>query len=52
MSTVTGRDGKASPAADAEAPLNMMATYIHTGQVGRFLAFNKEGELLNIADHQ
>jgi hypothetical protein len=52
VSTMTGRDGKAPPAAEAEAPLNMMVTYIHTGQVGRFLAFNKEGELLNIADHQ
>ncbi len=52
VTTMTGRDGKAPPAAEAEAPLNMMVTNIHTGQVGRFLAFNKEGELLNIADHQ
>lgn len=52
VTTMSGRDDKPPPAADAEAPLNMMVTYIHTGQVGRFLAFNKDGELLNIADRQ
>ena len=52
VTTMSGRDGKAPSAADAEAPLNMMVTYIHTGQVGRFLAFDKDGELLNIPDHQ
>lgn len=48
VTTMSGRDGKAPPTADAEAPLNMMVTYIHTGQVERFLAFNKDGELLAI----
>ena len=48
VTTMSGRDGKAPPASEAEAPLNMMVTYIHTGQVERFLAFNKDGELLAI----
>jgi hypothetical protein len=48
VSTMSGRDGKAPPAAAAEAPLNMMVTYIHTGQVERFLAFDKTGQLLAI----
>ncbi len=48
VSTLSGRDGKAPSTAAAEAPLNMMVTYIHTGQVERFLAFDKAGELLAI----
>lgn len=48
VSTLSGRDGKAPSTAEAEAPLNMMVTYIHTGQVERFLAFDKHGELLTI----
>lgn len=48
VTTMSGRDGKPPPTAEAEAPLNMMVTYIHTGQVERFLAFNKDGELLAI----
>ncbi len=48
VTTLSGRDGKAPATAEAEAPLNMMVTYIHTGQVERFLAFNKDGELLAI----
>lgn len=52
VSSMSGRDGMAPPSAQAEAPLNMMVTYIHTGQIGRFLAFNKDGDLLNIAEPQ
>ncbi|MES2319361.1 MAG: ribonucleotide reductase subunit alpha [Pseudomonadota bacterium] len=48
VSTLSGRDGKPPSTAEAEAPLNMMLTYIHTGQVERFLAFDKDGELLTI----
>ena len=48
VSTLGGRDGKAPTTVEAEAPLNMMVTYIHTGQVERFLAFDKHGELLTI----
>jgi hypothetical protein len=50
VSSLSGRDGKAPTAAEAEAPLNMMVTYIHTGQVERFLAFNRDGELLTIGN--
>jgi hypothetical protein len=49
VSTLSGKDGKAPPTEQAEAPLNMMVTYIHTGQVERFLAFNKAGELVSLA---
>lgn len=51
VSSLSGRDGKAPTTAQAEAPLNMMVTYIHTGQVERFLAFSKEGELLTISNN-
>ena len=49
VSTLSGRGGKAPPSAEAEAPLNMMVNYIHTGQIARFLAFDRQGELLAIA---
>jgi hypothetical protein len=49
VTTMSGRDGKAPASKDAEAPLNMMVTYIHTGEVGRFLAFGKDGDLLQFA---
>jgi hypothetical protein len=48
VTTMSGSGGKAPTTAAAEAPLNMMVTYIHTGQVERFLAFDKSGELLAI----
>lgn len=48
VTTMSGRDGKAPTSSAAEAPLNMMVSYIHTGQVARFLAFDKTGELLAI----
>ena len=51
VSTLAGRDGKAPPPAAAEAPLNMMVTYIHTGQLERFLAFSKDGQLLTISNN-
>jgi hypothetical protein len=51
VSSLSGRDGKAPAAAEAEAPLNMMVTYIHTGQIERFLAFSKDGELLSISQN-
>ncbi len=49
VSSLSGRDGLAPPTEQAEAPLNMMVTYIHTGQVERFLAFNRSGELVSLA---
>lgn len=48
VSSLSGRDGKAPPTAAAEAPLNMMISYIHSGQIERFLAFSKDGELLSL----
>lgn len=48
VTTLSGRDGKPPPSSAAQAPLNMMVTYIHTGQIERFLAFSKDGELLAI----
>jgi hypothetical protein len=49
VSTMSGKGGVAPTPAQAEAPLNMMVTYIHTGEVGRFLAFGKDGELLRLS---
>ncbi len=46
VTTMSGRDGKAPATSEAEAPLNMMVTYIHTGEVERFLAFGRDGQLL------
>ncbi|RSZ60710.1 ribonucleotide reductase subunit alpha [Massilia atriviolacea] len=49
VTTMSGRNGKPPASADAEAPLNMMVTYIHTGQIGQFLAFGRDGELRRFA---
>jgi hypothetical protein len=49
VTTMSGRGGKPPPSSEAEAPLNMMVTYIHTGEVGRFLAFRKDGELVEFS---
>jgi hypothetical protein len=48
VSTLAGRHGHAPTTLEAEAPLNMMVTYIHSGQIERFLAFNRDGELLQL----
>ncbi len=49
VSSMSGRNGQAPASAEAEAPLNMMVTYIHTGEIGRFLAFAKDGSLVKFA---
>ena len=49
VTSMSGRSGKPPSSTEAEAPLNMMVTYIHTGEVGRFLAFRKDGELVQFA---
>lgn len=49
VSSLSGRDGKAPPSSAADAPLNLMVTYIHTGQIERFLAFGKDGDLLRLS---
>jgi hypothetical protein len=49
VGAMSGRGDQAPTSSEAEAPLNMMVTYIHTGEVGRFLAFGKDGELLRFA---
>lgn len=49
VTTMSGRNGKPPASSEAEAPLNMMVTYIHTGQIGQFLAFGKDGELKRMA---
>lgn len=48
VTTMSGRNGKAPASSEAEAPLNMMVTYIHTGQIGQFLAFGRSGDLLQL----
>lgn len=49
VTTMSGRNGKPPATSEAEAPLNMMVTYIHTGQIGQFLAFGRDGELKQLA---
>ena len=49
VTTMSGRNGKPPASSEAEAPLNMMVTYIHTGQIGQFLAFGRDGELKQLA---
>ena len=49
VTTMSGHGGKPPPSAQAEAPLNMMVTYIHTGQLGRFLAFSRDGTILRLS---
>lgn len=49
VSTLSGKGGVAPTPAAAEAPLNLMVTCIHTGDLARFLAFGKDGELLRIS---
>ncbi|PWF41763.1 ribonucleotide reductase subunit alpha [Massilia glaciei] len=49
VSSMSGRGGQVPASSEAEAPLNMMVTYIHTGEIGRFLAFAKDGQLVKFA---
>lgn len=46
VTTMSGRDGREPPHSEAEAPLKMMIESIRNGQIEHFLAFNREGELL------
>lgn len=48
VTTMAGRDGAPPPSAQADAPLNSMIAAIHSGQVGRFLAFGKDGRPLAV----
>ena len=48
VSTLAGSHGAPPPAEAADAPLNMMLAAIYSGQVGRFLAFGKDGRLLAV----
>jgi hypothetical protein len=49
VSSISGRDGQPPDSSEAEAPLNMMVSAIHTGEIGRFLAFARDGQLLKFA---
>jgi hypothetical protein len=46
VTTMSGRHGSAPASAEADAPLEAMVAAIHTGQVARFLAFDRDGQLL------
>jgi hypothetical protein len=46
VSSMSGQDGKVPSSEDAEAALKKMVEAITTGKIGAFLAFNREGELL------
>lgn len=47
VSSLSGRKGQPSTSQQANAPLNMMVAAIHSGEVGRFLAFDRSGRLLS-----
>ena len=47
VSSMSGRAGAPPSSSEAETPLNMMLNTIHTGEVGRFLAFARDGQLLS-----
>lgn len=46
VTTMSGRNGQPPAPSEAEEPLKMMVESIRNGQIDRFLAFNREGELL------
>ncbi|MFJ7566131.1 ribonucleotide reductase subunit alpha [Herminiimonas sp. NPDC097707] len=46
VSSMSGSKGQAPASDDAEAPLKKMVEAIAIGQLGAFLAFNRDGELL------
>jgi len=49
VASLSGQGGQAPQPEAAEAPLKQMITAIQTGQIGKFLAFNREGELLTFS---
>lgn len=49
VTTLSGQGGVVPTPAAAEAPLNLMVTCIHAGDLARFLAFGKDGELLHLS---
>lgn len=46
VTTMSGKNGQEPSHVEAEAPLKMMIASIEKGQIGNFLAFNREGELV------
>lgn len=46
VTSMSGRNGQAPTANEAEAPLRTMVESIRNGQLGKFLAFNRDGELV------
>lgn len=49
VASLSGHDGQAPRPEEAEAPLKQMISAIQSGQIDRFLAFNREGELLTFS---
>ncbi|TBW55715.1 ribonucleotide reductase subunit alpha [Marinobacter halodurans] len=48
VAAMSGRGGQAPTADEAQQPLTMMVETIRLGNVGNYLAFSREGELLAI----
>lgn len=46
VASLSGQDGQAPAAEAAEEPLRRMISAIQTGQIDKFLAFDRAGELL------
>jgi hypothetical protein len=47
VASLGGKDGQPPNASEAEAPLRKMITAIQEGQIKGYLAFDRDGELLN-----
>ena len=47
VASLGGKNGQPPNAGEAEAPLRKMITSIQEGQIKGFLAFDRDGELLN-----
>ncbi len=48
VASMGGRNGRPPTQAEADEPIKMMVSAIKGGQVGGFLAFNREGDLLQL----
>lgn len=49
VSSMSGRAGAPPPSSQAQPLLDRMVSYIHTGEVGSLLAFDRQGQLLDFA---
>ncbi|MFP5431069.1 MAG: ribonucleotide reductase subunit alpha [Gammaproteobacteria bacterium] len=49
VASLSGRGGIAPNSDEADQPLQMMVQAIHSGTVGQFLAFHRDGDILQLS---